>query len=399
MTLLHPDEALARLLAKAGPLGQEHVPLGEAAGRIAAAPIVALLTQPPFAASAMDGWAVRWADLPGPFRIIGESAAGNGFGGRLDTGETVRIFTGAPVPAGADTVIVQEEIRRDVMMATLIGEGPPEQAAHIRCAGQDFSAGEVVATAGMKLTARHLGLLAAAGHGAVDVHRRPRVALIATGNELVPPGTPPGPDQIISANSVMLASMFASAGASVTDLGIIRDDRSAIATAITSAQADLIVTIGGASVGDHDLIMPVLQNLGATLDFWKIAMRPGRPLIAGHLESTRILGLPGNPVSAYVCALLFGWPLVRALGGHQSSLPVMQAALAAALPATGNRRDHLRARRLLSGEVLPASTQDSAQLARLAEADLLIIREAHSPPASAGDIVKCIMLDMFSGVA
>ncbi len=399
MTLLHPDEALSRLLAGAGPLGTETLPLVQAAGRIAAEPVHARLTQPPVAASAMDGWAVRWADIPGPFRIIGESAAGHGVAGEVGAGETVRIFTGAPLPAGADTVIVQEEVRREGESAILSGEGPPKIGAHIRNAGQDFTEGSLLTTAGTRLTARHLGLLAAAGHGSVSVIRRPRVTLIATGDELVPPGTLPGPGQIVSSNGVMLASLFTTAGAAITDLGILPDDRAAITHAIASADADLIITIGGASVGDHDLIMPALEALGATLDFWKIAMRPGKPLIAGALGATRILGLPGNPVSAYVCALLFGWPLVRALGGRASAVPTITATLAAALPATGNRRDHLRARRWPDGRVQPAPTQDSGQLARLAEADLLIVREAHAPPAETGETVTCIALDMFSDVA
>ncbi|MBB6228835.1 molybdopterin molybdotransferase [Polymorphobacter multimanifer] len=399
MSLLHPDEALARLLASAGPLGTETLLLAVAAGRIAAEPVHARLTQPPFAASAMDGWAVRWADMPGPFRIIGESAAGHGFAGHIGTGETVRIFTGAPLPAGADTVIVQEEVHREGQIAILSGEGPPTIGAHIRKAGQDFAEGSSVITQGTRLTARHLGLLAAAGHGSVRVLRRPRVTLIATGDELVPPGTRPGPGQIISSNGVMLAALFTAAGAHVTDLGIIPDDSSAIAAGISGTEADLIVTIGGASVGDHDLIIPVLQGLGATLDFWKIAMRPGKPLIAGALGSTRILGLPGNPVSAYVCALLFGWPLVRALGGRATELPTIRAPLAVALPASGNRRDHLRAWLLPDGSVQPAPAQDSAQLAALAQAEVLIIREAHAPPAETGETVTCIALDMFSDVA
>jgi molybdopterin molybdotransferase len=347
----------------------------------------------------MDGWAVRWDDMPGPFHIIGESAAGHGFPGRVESGESVRIFTGAPLPTGADTVIVQEEVRREGAMAVLVGEGPLGVGAHIRNAGQDFVEGALIATAGLHLGARHLGLLAAAGHGAVSVFRRPRITLIATGDELVPPGALPGPGQIVSANGVMLASLFSAAGAEVTDRGILPDNSTAIAAAITTAEADLIVTIGGASVGDHDLIIPVLRDLGASLDFWKIAVRPGKPLIAGQIGQARILGLPGNPVSAYVCALLFGWPLVRMLGGRPTTLPTVEAALASGIAATGNRRDHLRAHRLADGRVLPAPTQDSAQLARLAEADLLIIREAHAPSAEPGETVTCIALDMFSDVA
>jgi molybdopterin molybdotransferase len=399
VSLLHLDEARARLLAGIVPLPAQTNSLAQASGRITAEAITARLTQPPFPASAMDGWAVRFADRPGPWRIIGTSAAGHPFPGALQSGEAVRIFTGALVPEGADTVIVQEEMVADEASVRLTGEGPPHAGAHIRKAGQDFAAGQLLIDANTRLTARHLGLLAASGHGSVAVRPRPRVALLATGDELVAPGQTPSPGQIVNAGSVMLASLLTAAGADVSDIGILPDQRAPIAAAVSQAQADIIITIGGASVGDHDLIIPVLKDLGASLDFWKIAMRPGKPLIAGALGTTRILGLPGNPVSAYVCALLFAWPLIRALAGLSASPPLAKAILAAPIGPTGSRRDHLRARRLPDGRLEPAPTQDSAQLAHLAKADALIVREAYAPPAQSGETVDAIMLDMFSDVA
>ncbi len=399
MSLIHPDDARAQLLSSVKQLSHEEIYFADAAGRTTAKQVVARLTQPPFPASAMDGWAVRYNDLPGPFAITGQSAAGHPFQGELSKGQTVRIFTGAVMPAGADTVIVQEEVSATADSATLIGEGPPHIGAHVRAAGQDFSQDQPLIPAGTRLTARHLGLLAASGNNRVSVHARPRVTLIATGDELVPAGHRPGAGQIVNAAGPMLSALLTAAGADVSDLGILPDQRDQIAAALTKAKADLIITVGGASVGDHDLIIPVLNDLGATLDFWKIAMRPGKPLIAGHLGNTHILGLPGNPVSAYVCALLFAWPLIHAIAGLATTLPIIHAQLSAPLPANGNRRDHLRATRQPDGSLQPAPTQDSAQLALLAMADVLILREAFAPAAQSGDIVAAIPLDMFSYVA
>lgn len=398
MALLPVDTALAQLLADAVPLPSESIALGNAHARILASDVAARLTQPPFDASAMDGYAVRWADMPGPWRVVGESAAGRGFGGVVAPGTTVRIFTGAPVPPGADTVVVQEEIARDGETATLNGDGPPHSGAHIRTAGQDFAAGTPLLHAGDRLTPPRLGLLAASGHAAVDVVRQPRVCLIATGDELVPPGATPGSDQIISSNPAMLAALFTAAGAEVYDPGIIPDRRDALAAALQYADADIIITIGGASVGDHDLVVPVLRVLGADIDFWKIAMRPGKPMLAGRLGPTRVIGLPGNPVSAYICALLFAVPLIARLGGRQAILPEQWMPLAAPLPANGNRRDHLRAKRTPDGALAFAS-QDSARLGVLAAADLLIVREIGAPAATKGEMVRCIALDMFSPVS
>lgn len=398
MSLLPFADALARLLEGAAPLGAETVPLEAAAGRVLAEPVAARLTQPPFAAAAMDGYAIRWADLPGPWHVVGTSAAGRGWPGGVRAGEALRIFTGAPLPTGADTIVVQEEIARDGDTARLTGEGPPRPGAHIRAAGQDFATGTPLLAAGQLLTPPRLGLAAAAGHDALPVLRRPRVTLIATGDELVPAGATPGPDQIVSSNPPMLRALLEAAGAEVFDPGIVPDDRDALAAALTASDADLILTIGGASVGDHDLVVPVLRALGADIDFWKIALRPGKPLLAGRLGDARVIGLPGNPVSAFVCALLFAVPLVERLGGRPPTLRTEWLPLAGPLPANGPRRDHLRARRTPAGAEAFAR-QDSALLSVLAAADLLIIRPPDAPAAAAGENVPCIALDLFSTVS
>ena len=398
MALLPVAEALDRLLAGVGPLSAETVPLGAAHGRILAKDVTARLTQPPFDAAAMDGYAIRWTDRAGPWRMIGESAAGHGFGGSVGPGEAARIFTGAPLPAGADTIVVQEEIARAGELATLSGEGPPRQGAHIRKAGQDFATGAPIARAGDQLTAARLGLLAASGHGDVAVVRRPHVTLITTGDELVPPGTLPGPNQIVSSNNIMVAALCEATGATTVDPGIIPDRRDALAAALRAADSDVIITIGGASVGDHDLVVPVLRDLGADIDFWKIAMRPGKPMLAGSLHGHRIIGLPGNPVSAYVGALLFVLPLLARLGGRNAALRIEQLPLAAPLGPNGVRRDHLRAQCTAAGVVV-FKVQDSALLGQLAAADCLVIREPGAGPAARGALVDCILLDSIGDVS
>jgi molybdopterin molybdotransferase len=399
--LLPFEAALAQLLAGAEPLPAQMVPLDLCAGRVLAEPLVARLTQPPFAAAAMDGYAIRWADLQGRWRVVGESAAGHGWAGTVRAGEAVRIFTGAPLPAGADTLVVQEEVTLTGEMAQLAGEGPGAIGAHIRAAGQDFAAGDLLIAAGTRLSPAHLGLAAAAGHAALPVVRRPRVTLIATGDELVLPGVMPGPGQITSSNPAMLMPLLRWAGADVADPGLIPDRAEALAAAISASDADLILTIGGASVGTRDLVVPVLRSLGAELDFWKIALRPGKPLLAGRLGSRRVLGLPGNPVSAFVTALLFAVPLLARLAGREAALPMLRLPLATPLPANGVRRDHLRARRVhmpTGAGAEPFARQDSALLSVLAAADLLIIREAGAAAAPAGELVDCIALDMFHSV-
>ena len=397
--LIGVDAAQARLLAGVDALPVEHAAFAAALGRILGRDVVARLTQPPFAASAMDGYAIRFADLPGPWRVVGESAAGRRFAGTVGPAETVRILTGAPLPAGADTVVVQEEVARAGAALTLTGEGPPRQGAHIRPAGLDFTAGTTVAAAGERVTPARIGVAAAAGHAVLPVHRRPRVVLLATGDELVPPGTTPGPDAIVSSNGVMLAALLGP-HADVIDGGIVADTADALADALRPhADADVVVTIGGASVGDHDHVVPVLRNLGATIDFWRIALRPGKPMLSGQLGTTRIVGLPGNPVSAFVCATLFVVPLLKRLGGDPAPLPVPVLLPAGVdLPANGPRRDYLRAR-LAGGGVAPSARQDSAMLHVLAASNVLIVREANAASTKKGTLVPCIALDTISGVA
>jgi molybdopterin molybdotransferase len=396
--LLSLEAAQARLLAHP-PLPSETVPLLAAAGRVLAGDLVARLSQPPADMSAMDGYALRFADLPGPLRLVGTAAAGRPLETAIAPGEAARIFTGAPVPQGADTVAVQEEMLAADGRVRLQGAGPAGPGAHIRRAGEDFMAGSPVARAGERVTPARLGLLAAAGHAHVPVHRRPRLTLVATGSELVPPGESPGPAQIIAGNGVMLAALLASAGAEVADAGIIPDDRAAIQAAIAAAagQSDVVVTIGGASVGDHDLVRPALADLGARLDFWRIAIRPGKPLLAGALGNVLVVGLPGNPVSAYVCALLLLLPLVRHLAGDPAPLPsALTARTRVPLAANGARRDFQRAQ-LFAGadgvsEVEPFDVQDSAMLVRLAAADALLVRPEHAPAVPAGASVPVLPL-------
>lgn len=396
--LLSVADAQARLLDGVVALAAETLPLREAVGGVLAEDVVARLTQPPFAASAMDGYAIRWPDRAGPWRVIGEAAAGRGFAGRVGAGEAARIFTGAPLPEGADTVVVQEEVAREGDTARLTGEGPPREGAHIRPAGLDFTVGAVVGQAGQPVTPARAGLLAAAGHGEVAVHHRPRVVLLATGDELVPPGTVPQADQIVSSNGVMLAGLLRAYD--IIDGGIVPDTREALAAAIQSADADVLVTIGGASVGDHDLVVPVLQDLGAEIGFWKVALRPGKPMLSGRLGAMRIVGLPGNPVSAYVCAFLFVVPLLRALMGERDVLPPLFAAsLGAALPANGPRQDYLRCVATPGPVVTAANRQDSAMLGLLAGSNALIVRLPYAPAADAGETVFCHALDFVPGVA
>lgn len=390
--LLPFDTALARMLALGAALPAETVTLGEAAGRFLAGDVAARLTQPPADVSAMDGYALRFAELPGPFRLVGESAAGRPFDGTVGQKEAVRIFTGAVVPAGADTVAVQEDAVVGDGRVAFPADGPPRAGAHVRRAGQDVAARQLVARAGEALTPPRIGLLAAAGHGSAAVHRRPRVALLATGDELVPPGEMPGPGQIASSNGVMLAALLGGL-AEVTDLGIVPDRRQELADAIARGRGhDLLVTIGGASVGDHDLVKPALEAAGAALDFWRIALQPGKPLMAGRLGDRLVVGLPGNPVSAFVCARLFLVPLLRRMAGDPAPEDRYCTAVTAVdLPANGIRRQFLRAV-LSDGAVTPATAQDSSMLSVLAGANALLMRPEQAPAAPAGTTVPVLTL-------
>jgi molybdopterin molybdotransferase len=399
MALLSVEEALKRLLSDAVPLAAETVPIGEAGERVLAAPLKALRTQPPFPASAMDGYAVRAADLSVGARlaVIGEAPAGAPFAGSVGAGQALRIFTGGAVPDGVDTILIQENAKRldagtvEVLETVAAGR-------HIRRAGLDFAEGEALLDKGRLLDAAALSLAAAANHASVPVVRRPIVAVLATGDELLPPGSAPGPGQIIASNSYGVAAVTRAAGGQVLDLGIVRDDRAEMAARIRpalDANADIIVTLGGASVGDHDLVHEVLTGEGMALDFWKIAMRPGKPLMFGRLGGTRVVGLPGNPVSSLVCAHLFLKPLVARLAGRSADPDIREATLAADMDANDSRQDYVRAA-VDSGSgrlvVKPFGTQDSSMLKILADANGLVIRPPHAPAAPAGTAVPVLML-------
>ncbi len=386
------EEAQQRLLAMGDALPVEGVPLESAAGRYLAKDLTALRTQPARDLSAMDGYAVAHADFPGPWMVVGESAAGGEFSGMPGRHEAVRIFTGAPLPEGTDTVIIQEDATRDGERMAFSGAEPPARGQHVREAGSDFRNGEQLIAAGTEVSPAHIGLAALAGHSALPVRRQPRIMLLSTGDELVALGEPVGPNQLPSANGAMLAAMLAPLTCEVSSNIILPDEQTAIEEALAAADADIIVTIGGASVGKHDLVRPALKALGAAIDFWKVAMRPGKPVMAGKLNDKIILGLPGNPVSAYVSAFLFLLPLVRKMAGAGEPLPALHAAkTAAAVPANGSRAYFVRAQ--LAGDVItPLPSADSAILTSLSQADALIFRPAHAAKAKAGSDVEYLRL-------
>ncbi len=389
--MISVEEALAQCLALAKPLSSETVPLAQAGGRWLCAPAIATRDQPPFDASAMDGYAVQGD--PGPddvFAVIGEAGAGHRFDGQVGPGQAVRIFTGAPVPLGATRVIIQEDV---VTLGDriILREGA-DAGPHIRPLGQDFRAGDSLSP--RRLRPNDLALIAAMNIPTVTVARRPVVALIATGDELVMPGEAPHPDQIIASNGFALQAMITAAGGQARLLPIARDTMAELDTVLSLAQdADLIVTIGGASVGDHDLVG---QLAGLERAFWKIAMRPGKPLIAGRLNGVPMLGLPGNPVSATICGHLFLLPMIRAMLGDPAPEPVPhRARLSVDLPANGPRAHYMRAR-LSPGEglpdIAPFDRQDSALLSILGQADALLIRPANAPACAAGSTVFWLSL-------
>ncbi|NMG38512.1 molybdopterin molybdenumtransferase MoeA [Chelativorans sp. ZYF759] len=400
MALLPVDEALSRILAGAHPRAPETVPLAEAGGRILAEDVIALRDQPPFDASAMDGYAVRASDIASPpasLRVTGEAAAGRRFGGEVGPGEAVRIFTGAPVPPGADTILIQENARR-IDATTIEALDATAAGRHIRRAGLDFATGRRVLEAGRELDAAALSLAASANRPALSVHGVPTIAILATGDELVAPGTPPGPDQIVSSNNVGVAEIVRRAGGRALDLGIARDREAEIGASIAGARrqgADVIVTIGGASVGDHDLVHKALSGQGMELDFWKIAMRPGKPLMFGRLGETLAIGLPGNPVSALVCAHLFLAPLVARLSGRPHHHDVRTMRLGADMAANAERQDYVRAiAGTTDGEMVatPLDLQDSSMLSALAAANALIVRPPNEPAAQKGAPCQVVML-------
>lgn len=394
MSLLPVSTALSRLLERTQPIeDREDVGLHEAAGRVLAADIAARLTQPPFDASAMDGYAVRGADVAeigAELRVIGESAAGHSFPGSVADGEAVRIFTGAPVPEGADTVLLQEdaEVLEDRRIRTTFAT---PTGRHIRPRGQDFALDEVVLEEGRRLDYASLMVAAGMNHGTLPVYRKPVVALIATGDELATPGSEPGPNQIIASNTYAVAALARLSGAEVIDLGIVPDRRELIAAAVEDARqrgVDVLITLGGASVGDHDLVQSVLVGSGMELDFWKIAMRPGKPLMVGSLGTMHVLGLPGNPVSSMVCALLFMEPLLRKLAHLPAARREVMGTTVAPLPANDHRQDYVRSRmsRDAQGKYLVESygKQDSSLMKQFSQSDCLVIRPPHAPELPTG---------------
>ncbi|MGC9449257.1 gephyrin-like molybdotransferase Glp [Cereibacter johrii] len=393
--MISVEEALARTLALAAPLPVERVALGEARGRVMARPALATRDQPPFDASAMDGYALIGDPPAGAtFPVVGEAAAGHLYAGTLGPGEAVRIFTGAPVPEGATRVVLQEDVTAEG--GTIRLNAAATGGTHIRPRGQDFRTGDSLSP--RRLQPNDLALLAAMNIPEVTVTRRPSVALIATGDELVMPGEVPRPDQIVASNSFALKALVEAEGAEARLLPIARDTEDELRTVLDLASdADLIVTIGGASVGDHDLVGKVAAGMGLERAFYKIAMRPGKPLMAGRLRGVPMLGLPGNPVSSIVCAHLFLLPMLRAmLGLPPAPAPLLRAELAVALPANPTRAHYMRARLTRQDglpRIEPFSSQDSALLRLLAEADALLVRPADDGPRAPGDLVDYISLN------
>jgi len=393
--MISVTEARTRVLAGLRPVGRETVALSEAPGRVLARLVAARLTQPPADVSAMDGFAVRGAATGETLRVIGAAPAGHPFGGGVGAGEAVRIFTGSVVPAGADAILMQENAE-DHGETVLVVEAP-RAGQFIRRAGQDFAQGDVLLAAGRRLGAREIGLAAAANHPWLEVYRQPVVAILATGDEIVLPGEPVPPGGIVSSNSAMLAALVRAAGGVPVVLPVAGDTQAAIADAVgPGLLADLLITSGGVSVGAHDQVQAGLGRLGFTADFWKIAMRPGKPLMFGALGHVPVLGLPGNPVSAFVCAVLFALPALAALAGDTGwGLPWRRAVSATDLPANDGREDFLRATLRETGSALEASAfarQDSALLRLLAGADGLVRRAPHAPALAAGEAVEAIDL-------
>lgn len=400
MALMPVEEARDRILKGVKPLPAEAVALDKTLGRVLAKPVKALRDQPPFVGSAMDGYAVIAADVaetPATLKLIGTSAAGCGFRGKVLPGQCVRIFTGAPMPKGADAVVIQENVEgRGTSSIQVLQPVKPQQ--NVRAAGLDFRRGDALLPAGQRLNARDIGLAAAANAAELMVRRRPVVAIIATGDELVLPGMKPGADQIVSSNSHAIAAMAQHLGAQVINFGIVPDNLKATERAIArAAKADILLTTGGASVGDHDHVQEALKNSGVKIDFWKIAMRPGKPFMYGRRKGQHVLGLPGNPVSALVCARLFLKPLIDALLGLPVSDDLVEARLGAPMKENDTRQDYVRAT-LSEGPdgsrtVTPFSRQDSSMQRTFREAGALIVRPPHAPAASRLDVVKILRLD------
>ena len=398
MALMPVAEALARVLADTAPLPTEEVALDDALGRVLATDLAALRTQPPDAVSAMDGYAVRGADVanaPATLKVIGEVAAGHPFAGTVGAGQAARIFTGGVMPAGADTVVIQEHTARDGDAVTV--QKPTAAGRNVRGAGIDFRQGDTLLAKGRRLTDRDLMLAAAMNYPRLTVHRRPHVAVLGSGDELIMPGGTLKPGEIVYSNGFALSALVRAEGGTVTDLGIARDTLGDIASRIRQARdakVDILLTSGGASVGDHDLMQKALKAEGLDLSFWRVALRPGRPMMHGRFGAMHVLGVPGNPVSSYVCAFLFLAPLIRTLSGRADvEQPAESVTLGRDLPENDERADYLRAT-LESGPDGPIATpvpvQDSSLMAPLARAGGLLIREPFAPAAKAGD--RCRIL-------
>ena len=400
MALMPVAEALRLVLIDAEPLPVETVPLDRARGRVLAVEMAALRTQPPAAVSAMDGYAVRASDVataPATLKVIGEIAAGHPFPKQVAPGQAARIFTGGVMPDGSDTVVIQELTSREGDNVTV--QKSTAKGRNVRNQGIDFTQGEVLLRNGRKLTDRDVMLAAAMNYPEVSVYRQPKVAVLGTGDELVPPGAKPRSGEIVYSNGFALIALARSEGADTHDLGIARDRVEDITRAVRRARewgADILVTSGGASVGEHDLVQRALAAEGLDLSFWRVALRPGRPMMHGRLGTMQVLGVPGNPVSSYVCAFLFLVPLIRRLAGRSDLEPRLdRARLGANLPANDERADYLRAT-LADGPdglvVTPLPSQDSSLMAPLAKADCLVIRDAYAPAAVAGS--DCVIVKL-----
>ncbi|MDO8289285.1 MAG: molybdopterin molybdotransferase MoeA [Parvibaculum sp.] len=398
MPLMPVSDARARILEAITPMVPERVPLAKALGRVLAGNVVATRSQPPADLSAMDGYAVRADDVqtvPARLSVVGEAAAGSSYDKPLKAGEAVRIFTGAPLPAGADSIVIQENTER--YGDYVIAREKAKSGAHIRRAGLDFKEGDVGLSVGRKLSPADIAYAAAMNVPVVIAHKRPKIGFFSTGNELVLPGATPGPHQIVSSNNDGLSALIESAGGEPFDLGIIADDIVAIQSAGRHARdCDMLVTLGGASVGDHDLVQSALTADGLTVDFWRIAMRPGKPLMFGRYRDIPMLGLPGNPVSAMVCAHLFLLPAIAAMQGLHAPLVLTRARLGAALAANDKREDYLRGTLVERDNALPVATaferQDSSMLSAMSAADCLIVRAPNAAAAAAGDMVSVLRL-------
>ena len=401
--LLTVDEALARILSHADLMPCETVSLKDAVGRVLAEDLVAKRTQPPFSASAMDGYAVRAADIaqaPVKLKLIGESAAGHGFRGSVSAGETVRIFTGAPLPEGADTIAIQENVTAEDTGRVVTVEQAEPEGRFVRPAGLDFSEGDIGLKVASLISFGEVSLAASMNFAELHVRKEPQVAIISSGDELVQPGAQLSQDQIISSNSYGVAAIVDAAGGQSHDLGIAQDTLEALAEKIERAKdCDIVVTLGGASVGDHDLVQQALKNAGVELNFWSLAMKPGKPVMFGTLQKgkrTQIyLGLPGNPVSSLVCAIVFVAPLIQKMLGRPTDLPFQQAFFACDMPPSGPRQEYMRAcaeKRDGHYHVTPFANQDSSILSNLVKADCLVLRPANAAASARGDACQILLL-------